>query len=123
MLVGYANAGSLLETPPFVEQLSGLTCIVWNSLHVLPQYQRQGIGSGLLRWGFEEFDLEKEKVWLQTQMRGRNVYRRYGWVDVDYLDIDLSRWGGEMRGWGMHRSPCMLRAPGSFIKIEGTVDE
>ena len=81
------------------------------------------MGSALLRWGFEKFDLEMEKIWIQTQMRGRNVYRRYGWVDVENLDVDLSEWGGKMRGFGMHRSPCMLRQPGKFERIEGIVNE
>lgn len=88
-----------------------------------PEYQKQGIGTALLRWGFKEFDLEKEKVWIQTQMRGRNVYRRYGWEEVDHLNIDLSEWGGKLRGFGVHRSPCMLRQPGPFEKIDGIVDE
>ena len=96
--------------------------LVWNSLHVHPKYQKQGIGTALLRWGFEQFDLEKEKIWIQTQMRGRNVYRKFGWVDVENFDIDLSRWGGEMRGYGMHRSPSMLRHPGKFERIDGVSD-
>ena len=92
-------------------------------MFVKPEYQKQGIGTALLRWGFNEFDLEKETVWLNTQMRGRNVYRRYGWESVEHLDIDLSEWGGKLRGFGIHRSHSMLRKPGIFTKIEGIMDE
>ncbi|MCJ1472986.1 hypothetical protein MMC13_001635, partial [Lambiella insularis] len=95
----------------------------WGSLHVLPEYQRMGIGSALLEWGFQQFNLEKEKVWLGTQMRGRNLYRRYGWEDVDHVDIDLSDWGGKYRGYGIHRSPLMLRQPGRFQRVEGIANE
>ena len=96
---------------------------VWTSLHVLPKYQRQGIGTALLKWGFERFGLESEKVWIQTQMRGRNVYRRWGWTDVENFDVDLSRWAGPMKGFGVHRSPSMLRVPGKFERVEGIVNE
>jgi hypothetical protein len=77
----------------------------------------------LLRWGFKQYGLEKEKVWLNTQMHGRNIYRRFGWVDVEFFDVDLVEWGGKYRGFGIHRTPLMLRQPGEFRKIEGIVDE
>jgi GNAT superfamily N-acetyltransferase len=96
---------------------------VWQSLFVKPEWQRRGIGSALLRWGFAEFGLEKQLVWLTTQMRGRNIYRKYGWVDVEYVDVDLSEWGGRYRGFGIHRSPLMLRQPGELKEIEGIVEE
>ena len=63
---------------------------VWDSLFVKPKHQSRGIGTELLRYGFAEFGLEKETIWLSTQMRGRNVYRKYGWEDVENIDIDMS---------------------------------
>ena len=90
---------------------------------MLPEYQRLGLGSALLEWGFRSFGLETETVYIGTQMRGRNLYRKYGWEDVDYVDIDLSEWGGKLRGYGVHRSPIMLRRPGRFVRIDGFVNE
>ncbi|MCJ1385137.1 hypothetical protein MMC17_008256 [Xylographa soralifera] len=103
--------------------LEGRRHVAWSSLHVLPEYQRQGIGTALLAWGFEAFGLEREIVYIGTQMRGRNLYRRYGWVDVAFVDVDLSEWGGKLRGYGVHRSPIMLRQPGEFVRLEGVVNE
>ena len=90
---------------------------VWDSLFVKPQHQRRGIATEMLRYGFAEFDLEKNLIWLSTQMRGRDFYRKYGWENVDNVDIDLSEWGGKYCGFGIHRSPLMLRQPGKFKKI------
>ncbi|MCJ1246111.1 hypothetical protein MMC30_003316 [Trapelia coarctata] len=105
------------------QHMRGTPHVVWNSLFVKPEYQRQGIGSELLRWGFATFGLEKHLVWLTTQMRGRNIYRKYGWVDVDHVDVDMSEWGGKLRGFGVHRSPLILRQPGELNKIYGIVEE
>ncbi|MCJ1433709.1 hypothetical protein MMC27_003073 [Xylographa pallens] len=103
--------------------VEGRRHVAWSALHVLPEYQRQGIGTALLQWGFEAFGLEREVVYIGTQMRGRNLYRRYGWVDVGFVDVDLREWGGKLRGFGVHRSPVMLRQPGGWGRVEGVVDE
>jgi len=57
---------------------------------VEPEYQRQGIGSEVLRWGFAEPGLETHLFWLTTQMQGQNSYRNDGWVEVDQADVDIS---------------------------------
>ena len=76
-----------------------------------------------MAWGFEHYDLHDQKIWIQTQMRGRNLYRKLGWVDVDYFDIDLSEYGGKYRGLGVHRSPCLLRMPSPLVRVEGIMEE
>ncbi|MCJ1285559.1 hypothetical protein MMC26_004900 [Xylographa opegraphella] len=111
----FAVPASLTTRPPSFP--------AWSALHVLPEYQRQGIGTALLAWGFETFGLERELVYIGTQMRGRNLYRRYGWVDAGFVDVDLREWGGQLRGYGIHRSPVLLREPGRFVRVEGVVDE
>lgn len=89
-----------------------LIAAVWNSLYVLPAYQRQGIGSMLIRYGLENLPLDELPIWLCTQMRGRNLYLKFGWEDVDCIDVDLGELAGPNNGYGMHRSPCMVRPPG-----------
>ena len=78
---------------------------------VLPEFQRMGIGSALLTYGLETLGANKRTIWLVTQMRGRELYRKFGFEDVDVLDIDLSEYAGPHRGFGLHRNICMIRKP------------
>lgn len=77
----------------------------------------------MLRWAFAEYGLEEKLVWLATMMDGRNYWRRYGWKDVDCVEVDLAEWGGKDRGFGLHKSPMMLRQPGKLVKIEDITNE
>ena len=79
---------------------------------VLPAYQRMGIGTALLRYGFETLEADKVPIWLITQMRGRAMYRKFGFEDFDVLDADFAEFAGPYRGYGVHRSICMVRQPG-----------
>ena len=90
----------------------------WGSLFVKPGYQRKGIGERLLRWGFEKLELDKEEIWLTTQMPGREFYRRFGWEDIDAVDMDLSTYLGKYKGFGVHRTVFMMRKPGNLVKSE-----
>lgn len=44
-------------------------------------------------------------------MRGQGIYGKFGWEDVDCIDVDLAERAGPGLGYGMHRSPCMVRPP------------
>lgn len=85
---------------------------VWSSLMVHPSHQRHGIGSALLLHGFNTLGADKVPIWLITQMRGRNLYARFGFEDVDVLDVDFAEYMGPWRGYGVHRNICMVRQPG-----------
>ncbi|MCJ1378760.1 hypothetical protein MMC17_001859 [Xylographa soralifera] len=93
------------------KHMGGKEHAVWTSLMVLPEFQRRGIGSALLTYGLETLGANKWPVWLVTQMRGRELYRKFGFDDADMLDIDLSEYAGPHRGFGSHRSMCMIRQP------------
>ena len=75
-------------------------------------FQRQGIGSALFRYGLEKLGADESPIWLVTQMRGRAMYLRFGFEDVDVVDIDLSEYAGPFQGFGVHRNICMVRQPG-----------
>lgn len=90
----------------------------WSGLHVAPTHQRRGIGSALLKYGLETLEAGALPIWLSTQMRGRNLYLKWGFEDVDSVDIDLTEFGGDWSGYGVHRSPCMLRMPGGSNTVE-----
>lgn len=75
-----------------------------------------GIGSSIQKWAFDQYALEREVVFVQTIMGAEGMYERYGWVEEDATVIDLSEWGGKNRGFGLHRSPQMVRQPGPFMR-------
>lgn len=92
-----------------------LRLAVWTTLMVHPAYQRKGIGSAMLQYGFETLGADKVLIWLITQMRGRDLYQKFGFEDVDVLDIDFSEYTGPYRGFGVHRNICMVRQPGGDL--------
>ena len=84
------------------------------SLYVKPGRQRRGIGSLLLSKLFEQDGLENELVFVQTLSSSEGFYAKFGWEMAASTDIDLREWAGENRGYGLHKSPQMLRQPGPF---------
>ena len=92
--------------------------LVLGSLYVRPSAQRQGIGTKLLEWAFDRYNLSDEKVFVQTVMNSEGFYEKFGWEQVGYKDIDLSEWGGKNKGFGILRSPQLLRQSG-LLKIRG----
>ena len=96
--------------------------VALHSMHVLPEYQQRGIGTELLKWLFKTYSLDKELIWVNTQLRGRNyLYSKFGWQDMEVIDIDLSKYLGKGNGFGMHRSVGMLRHPGELKRVGNTV--
>ena len=79
---------------------------------VLPAHQRKGIGSAMLRHGFEKLGAAEVPIWLITQMNGHELYKKFGFEEVEVVDVDLSEYTGLYRGYGVYRSICMLRQPG-----------
>ncbi|KAI9757778.1 MAG: hypothetical protein M4579_003314 [Chaenotheca gracillima] len=91
----------------------------WSTLMVLPAWQRRGVGSAMIRWAFENLRLDSMPVWLNAQLDGYPLYQKFGWKDVETIDIDLSDWAGPSRGYGQHRTVCMIREPGRLpVSIE-----
>ena len=84
---------------------------VLGALYVTPDRHGQGIGRQLVEHIYSRYDLDKELVIVQTRAVSEGFYTKLGWVTVDSTDIDLSEWEGKGKGFGMHRSPQMLRYP------------
>ena len=82
----------------------------FNTLAVSPDHQRKGIGKMLLRHLVSVADRELLDSYLQAQMVAHELYRGFGWEDVEVLDTDLDQWSPEMK-LGVHRVVCMLRHP------------
>lgn len=87
-------------------------CAAVTALHVLPAYQGRGIGSAMIRYGLTTLRLKERPMFVITTMKGRKIYEKFGWKQVDAIDVDLGARGGALEGYGMHRSLCMFRARG-----------
>lgn len=82
---------------------------------VLPAWQGRGVGSAIIRWAMENLHLDTMPVWLSAQPDGFHLYQKLGWTEIEDVDVDLSEWTGPNRGYGMHRTVCMLREPSRGI--------
>ena len=85
---------------------------------VLPQFQRQRIGSALFQYALDRLGADEVPIWLVTQMRGRAAYLSFGFHDLEVIDVDLSEYAGPWKGFGIQRNICMLRQPGGVASSE-----
>jgi GNAT superfamily N-acetyltransferase len=81
------------------------------ALYVRIDWHGRGVGRKLVEHIYSKYDLDKELVIVQTRAMSEGFYKKLGFVTVDSTDIDLSEWGGKGKGYGLHRSPQMLRYP------------
>ncbi|RAH85583.1 acyl-CoA N-acyltransferase [Aspergillus japonicus CBS 114.51] len=70
-------------------------------LATLPEAQGQGVASALLRWGLARADACNARVYLEATAEGYPVYRKYGWRDLEVLELDFAALGGraERQRW------------------------
>ena len=84
-----------------------------NGLFTSPTFQRRGVGTALIRLGNERADVDNVPSFCQGSPFAHGLYRKMGWVDVGWLDVDLKEWveGGQdgHRGWGIYRFWYMVR--------------
>ncbi|KAL6234524.1 acyl-CoA N-acyltransferase [Aspergillus navahoensis] len=81
--------------------------IVLEFLATLPEYQGNGVGKALLRWGMEQADRQQRRIYLEATREGYPVYEKCGWRGVERIEIDYGRWGGE----GSQELTLMVRDP------------
>ncbi|TGO27090.1 hypothetical protein BPAE_0047g00060 [Botrytis paeoniae] len=85
----------------------------WLKLNILvihPSHQRRGIGTLLLEQGLKLADEKSLQVVLGASPWGIGLYRKYGFVDVHGMDIQLDRYEGG-KGMGSTRHVIMRRPP------------
>jgi len=76
---------------------------------ILPSHQRLGIASSMIQYAITHLHLDTLPVWLCAQPDGYHLYRKFGWRDVESVEMRLEEWAGEGRGYGLHMTVCMLR--------------
>lgn len=74
-------------------------------LVTVPEFQGRGVGTLLLQEGLRMADQAGLPAWLEASAKGRRLYRKLGFNDVEDIVIDLSEYGGE----GIETTVCMLR--------------
>lgn len=68
---------------------------VLDTLVTLPQHERRGAGSMLVRWGCEKADEAGVEAYLEASLFGAPMYARHGFVGTKEIDLDLRRYGGD----------------------------
>ena len=74
-------------------------------LVIHPKHQRRGAGAMLVQWGTDLADEAGLPCYLEASSKGYDLYKRKGFEDVEFLDMDMSKWGRE----GVNRHICMIR--------------
>ena len=89
--------------------MKGKTHCLLSVLATLPEYRRKGIGSQLLRRGLEEADEKGYESWINASPQGLALYKRHGWEEVGFVDINIGEWGG--KEGIIDRTVCLVRKP------------
>lgn len=100
------------------KHMKGKAFFLMGILVTMPEYQGKGIGSSLLRWGLEVADEKGVECWIDASPMGVELYKRLGFVEVDYIDVELGAYGGAPGK--VDRTVCLIRKPGGGEwKVEG----
>lgn len=71
---------------------------VMSLLQVDPEYQKKGLASMILQEGLDVVDAEGRKCFIESTADGYPVYLKLGFRDLEIVEVDLRRWGGEEMG-------------------------
>ena len=62
-----------------------------NTLAVLPEYQRIGLGMALMKGVLEVADQEGMGAYVEASSKGLGLYRKFGFEEVGRLEVDCGR--------------------------------
>jgi GNAT superfamily N-acetyltransferase len=79
------------------EKAANLAGVGLDTITTLPQAQRRGAASLLLRWGIERAADDKLPIFLYAEPQGYALYKRHGFFDIEgqTIRIPLKDYGGE----------------------------
>ncbi|RDW88379.1 hypothetical protein BP6252_00411 [Coleophoma cylindrospora] len=97
----------------------GTKCMYLIGLNVAPQYQHQGVGQAMLKWGAEVADKSGVFTWVHSSESAWKTYEKAGFEVIGCLDIDLDAWApapppaeeGSGAVWGHYVLRYMKRLP------------
>jgi GNAT superfamily N-acetyltransferase len=64
-------------------------------LTVMPEFQRRGVGSALLREGLREADRRGWPAFIEASPAGLGLYKKFGWEEMVKTTINLKDYGGQ----------------------------
>ncbi|KAL9020188.1 MAG: hypothetical protein Q9185_002558 [Variospora sp. 1 TL-2023] len=79
-------------------------------LHILvvsPRHQRRGLGTMLIQQGLAAADKDNARAYVEASAKGLGLYRKHGWKEIDYIEIDMRPHGGD----GTEREELLMREP------------
>ncbi|PGH16627.1 hypothetical protein AJ80_05129 [Polytolypa hystricis UAMH7299] len=77
------------------ENMKGKRIAHLTILVVAPDFQGQGIGSALIKYGLDIADKENMPAWLEASEAGYPVYKKFGYKDVQVVKFDAGKYTGE----------------------------
>jgi ribosomal protein S18 acetylase RimI-like enzyme len=78
-------------------------------MHVLPAYQRLGLGQRLMEEAILDADKDGAKAFLTASDAGKRLYVKYGFKDLEVKYVDLTHLGAT----GARNTTAMAREPQS----------
>ena len=87
------------------------------SLNTLPKYQRQGIGSMVMRWGTGKLEEMQVPSFIVSSEQGYGLYMKHGYKEVDRWEVDMGRWP-QWGGNGMYMNAFLTRYPAKPTQVE-----
>lgn len=82
------------------------------SLNTLPEYQRRGVGSMLMKWGIEKLEEMNVAGFIVSSHQGYSLYLKHGFKEIERWEADMSRWPPAE---GMYKNVFMTRIPSGQI--------
>ncbi|KAK2749523.1 hypothetical protein FQN55_003220 [Onygenales sp. PD_40] len=67
-------------------------------INTSPEFERQGHGSRMMKWGTERADAENAKMFLEATPTGKPMYERHGFKAVEVLRVKLADYGVDGEG-------------------------
>lgn len=84
----FAKFWDVLSRYPFFEDIAHYWELEMLAIH--PAYQRQGLGSTLLRWGMDQAFLHQLPVVVAATVNGEHMYRKHGFKECGRIESQES---------------------------------
>lgn len=82
-----------------------------------PRHQRRGIGTQLLELFLHEADERGLQAVLGASREGRGLYKRYGFVDFEIMELRMWEWEGGEEMQGVKEEHVIMHRP---AQVRGT---
>ncbi|CAG8947480.1 unnamed protein product [Penicillium salamii] len=90
----YTTEDDIGTVPRSTPHLQFADSPVLDLLATLPDYQGQGYGTAMLKWGIEKADAAKSRIYLEATPEGVPVYLKYGWRHLEEVTMSYDDHGG-----------------------------